>query len=80
MSNAEKSLNFEASMQRLGEIVKALDGGNVPLEQALQLFREGTMLVESCKQLLDEAELEVVKLTKGPDGMPEEEAQNHDAE
>lgn len=80
MSNAERSLSFEASMQRLGEIVKALDGGNVPLEQALQLFREGTELVEGCKQLLDEAELEVVKLTKGPDGQPVEEAETNDAE
>ena len=57
-----------------------LDGGNVPLEQALQLFREGTELVESCKKMLDEAELEVVKLTKGPDGSPVEEPFHDEAE
>ena len=80
MTNEDRSQSFEASMKRLDEIVKALDGGNVPLEQALQLFREGTALVERCHKQLDDAELEVVRLTKGPDGAPVEERIGNDAE
>ncbi|MDY2719511.1 MAG: exodeoxyribonuclease VII small subunit [Candidatus Faecousia sp.] len=67
-----KSVTFEASVKRLDAIVAKLESGDVPLEQALKLFQEGTGLVRSCSKLLDEAELEVVKLSKGEDGAPVE--------
>ena len=49
-----------------------MEQGNVPLEQALALFQEGTALVRSCNEQLDRAQLEVVKLMKTPDGTPAE--------
>ena len=67
-----KSKTFEASMERLETIVRQLEQGNVPLEESLKLFQEGTGLVQTCTQLLDQAELEVVKLMKGADGAPVE--------
>ena len=70
MSEASKS--FEASMERLEAIVRQLEQGNAPLEEALKLFQEGTALVQSCAKLLDSAEQEIVKLTKTADGMPAE--------
>ena len=39
-------------------------------KESLQLFEEGTALVAACSSLLDEAELKVVRLMKGPDGNP----------
>ena len=68
----EESKTFEQSMTRLEEIVRRMERGDVPLEEALKLFEEGTGLVSSCSKLLDEAELKVVQLTKGSDGSPEE--------
>ena len=59
-------------MARLEEIVRQMEQGNVPLEESLKLFQEGTELVQQCTQMLDHAELEVVKLMKGPDGAPVE--------
>jgi len=67
---SDKSYTFEQSIQRLDEIVKRMEQGNVPLAESLQLFEEGTALVTTCSQLLDEAELKVVRLMKGPDGEP----------
>ncbi len=69
----EQSQTFEQSLRRLEEIVQKMERGDVPLEEALRLFEEGTALVGSCGRLLDEAELKVVKLTKGDDGAPVEE-------
>lgn len=66
------SQTFEQSLGRLEEIVRQMERGDVPLEQALSLFEEGTALVSSCTKLLDEAELKVVRLTKGADGEPQE--------
>ena len=68
----EKANNFEASMERLETIVRQLEQGKYPLEEALKLFQEGTALVQSCTKLLDSAEQEIVKLTKTADGTPAE--------
>ena len=67
-----KKLTFEESMERLQEIVALLEKGDAPLKDSLALFEEGTKLVHSCTTMLDEAELQVVKLRKGPDGEPQE--------
>ena len=66
----DRNQNFEASMQRLEQIVRCLERGDVALEESLQLFREGTELVRSCGKLLDEAELQVKKVMTAVDGTP----------
>ena len=68
----EQSKSFEAAMKRLEEIVRTMERGELPLEESLKLFEEGTALVRSCTKQLDEAEMKIVKLMKGPDGEPVE--------
>lgn len=75
-----KSEKFEDSIQRLEEIVRQMEAGNVPLEQTIQLFEEGTALVRTCGKLLDEAELKVVKLAKDEHNMPKEQVMSSDTE
>lgn len=69
----QKNHTFEENMQRLEQIVRAMERGDVPLEASLKLFREGTALVEACGKLLDEAELQVKKIATAADGSPVEE-------
>lgn len=69
----ENTKSFEENMKRLEEIVRAMERGEVALEDSLNLFREGTELVQSCSRLLDEAELEIKKVLPGADGSPIEE-------
>ena len=69
----QQNQTFEEKMHRLEQIVRAMERGDVALEESLKLFQEGTALVESCGKLLDEAELQVNKIVAGPDGSPEEE-------
>lgn len=66
--------SFEASMQRLEQIVHAMERGDVELEESLKLFQEGTELIRKCGKLLDEAQLQVRKVMTAPDGSPVEEA------
>ena len=66
----QKNLTFEESMGRLEQIVRAMEQGNVPLEESLKLFQEGTALVNSCSKLLDEAELQIKKVMTAADGSP----------
>ena len=69
---SEQSMTFEQSITRLDAIVRQMEQGNVPLEESLKLFEEGTKLVGSCTALLDKAELQVVQLMKTQDGTPAE--------
>lgn len=69
---------FEQSMARLEQIVRAMERGDVALEESLKLFQEGTELVRSCGKLLDEAELQVKQIMTAPDGSPVEEDFRHD--
>ena len=69
----EKNMSFEANMQRLEQIVRAMERGDVALDESLKLFQEGTELVRSCGKLLDEAELQVKMIMAVPDGNPTQE-------
>lgn len=70
---AKKNATFEENMARLEQIVRAMEKGDVPLEESLKLFQEGTALVKACGKLLDEAEQQVTKIMVQPDGSPAEE-------
>lgn len=69
---AAKKMTFEQQIARLEEIVSALEQGDVRLADSLALFEEGTKLISACAKQLDQAEQQVAKLTKGPDGAPVE--------
>lgn len=62
--------SFEENMLRLEAVVAQLEKGEVPLDESLKLFEEGTKLIGECRTALDKAEQQVVKLMKGPDGEP----------
>jgi len=64
---------FEQSMTRLEQIVRAMERGDVALEESLKLFQEGTELVRSCQKILDDAQLHVKKIMTASDGSPLEE-------
>ena len=69
----QENQTFEASMARLEQIVRAMERGDVALEESLKLFQEGTVLVRNCQKLLDDAQLQIKKIMTAPDGSPVEE-------
>lgn len=69
----EQNMTFEQSMTRLEQIVRAMERGEVPLEESLKLFQEGTELVRKCNTLLENAQLQVKKILVSQDGTPKEE-------
>ena len=71
---SKKIATFEENMNRLEQIVRAMEKGDVPLEESLKLFQEGTALVKECGKLLDDAEQQVTKISTQADGSPVEEA------
>lgn len=66
-------MTFEQALARLEQIVKALESGNVPLEDLIKLFDEGTGLVKLCTERLDAAEEKVKLLQMKGNVLTEEE-------
>ena len=74
----QNNKTFEENMQRLEQIVRAMERGDVALEESLKLFREGTELVQTCGKLLDDAQMQVKLVMAGADGKPTEEDFPHE--
>jgi exodeoxyribonuclease VII small subunit len=64
----EKALSFEAGLERLEQIVKALEQGDLSLDRSLELFEEGMKLSGICRQQLEQAENKVEILVRKNDG------------
>ncbi len=57
-----KELNFEESLKKLEEIVKKLESGEVPLDDAIKEFNEAMILAKNCDQKLKNAEEAITKI------------------
>ncbi|MDA8096849.1 MAG: exodeoxyribonuclease VII small subunit [Desulforudis sp.] len=54
---------FEESLKRLEEVVRRLEDGRIPLEDALDLYAEGVLLARRCHGLLEDAEQRIQTLS-----------------
>ena len=65
----EKELNFEESLKELEEIVKKLEVGDVPLDDAIEEFNKAMKLAKTCDDKLKKAEEAITKLVNDNDEM-----------
>ena len=63
-------MSFEEALGALEDVVRNLEGGQVPLEQSIDLYERGEALRKHCEDRLKAAELRVEKIT-GADGQTE---------
>jgi exodeoxyribonuclease VII small subunit len=63
-----KPKDFETALQRLEEIVRKLDSGDLPLASLLEVYEEGVTLSRFCQTKLEEAERKIEILNKKADG------------
>ena len=59
-----KELSFEESLEQLEEIVKKLEVGDVPLDDAIEEFNKAMKLAKKCDEKLKNAEEAITKLVK----------------
>ncbi len=75
-----KVKDFESALKSLEDIVVQLEGGDLTLDRALELFEEGVKISRFCSSKLDEAERKVEVLTKSTDGTLTEEPFSEEGE
>ncbi len=57
-------LSFEDGIKRLEDIVEAMEGGELPLENLMEKFEEGTRLAKVCQDQLAKAEVRIQQIEK----------------
>lgn len=70
---------FEKDLERLEEIVEALESGELALDDALKTFEEGVKLAKRCEKALAQAEKRIEVLTANDEGELEAEPFNADS-
>jgi exodeoxyribonuclease VII small subunit len=60
--------SFEEAMERLEEIVSAMEGERMPLEDMVQSYAEGAQLLKVCRQRIEVARQRVELITADLDG------------
>jgi exodeoxyribonuclease VII small subunit len=77
-SQDDKGPSFEQALARLEKIVDKLDDGNLPLDESIALFKEGTTLAKVCRDKLAEAEVQVKEALKSTGAGDEPESDEED--
>jgi exodeoxyribonuclease VII small subunit len=73
MAKTNDNMTFEENIQKLEEIIKNLEGGNISLDKMLSLFEEGISCTKKCSAQLKNAEQKITVMMKNNDGELQEE-------
>ena len=58
----KKTISFEENLSNLEKIVKDLESGNIPLDEAIDKFNEALKIAKACDDKLKKAEEAVNKI------------------
>ena len=59
---------FEEALKKLESIVQSMESQDLPLEQMLARYEEGTRLAQHCQAKLAEAEVKIQQIEKNAKG------------
>ena len=74
-------ITFEKALQELESIIKDLESGSIPLEEAINKYTDAMNLVKICQEKLDKATKQVNKIVNENNGLEDfvvaERQENH---
>lgn len=70
-------MNFDENLEQLDEILRQLEEGRLPLDEALSLFERGVGLVRESQKFLEKAQQKVTLLTQDDEEVPFVRASGH---
>ena len=63
-----QELSFEDALKELESVVRRLEEGRLPLEEAIGSYERGALLKERCEALLSQARLKVEEIVQSAQG------------
>lgn len=73
-----KEMKFEETMQKLEEIAKELESGELDLDTSMSKFEEGMKLSKKCNEILENAEKKITILLQKEGELVEENFEQED--
>ena len=67
MSKQTDEPTFEASVKRLEALIDSMESGEVPLEDLVTQFAEGSQLLKKCQEMIKAAELKIEQIETSSD-------------
>ncbi len=64
------AMSFEDALRALEDVVRKLEGGDVPLDDSIDLYARGEDLRRLCQARLDAASARIERIVTSPDGQP----------
>ena len=64
----EQKLSYEQALERLSQIIRAMENDKIPLEESLALYEEGVAIVRRLSAELDQAERKIKILQQNAQG------------
>ena len=61
-------MSFEDALKALEDVVRRLEGGEVPLDESISLYERGEKLRQHCQARLDAAQARIEKIVAASDG------------
>lgn len=61
----DENKSFEAALAELDKVLKALQEGDIPLEDAIDQYRHGMAMATLCEEKLAQVEKEIALLSEG---------------
>lgn len=65
---ADKDISYEQAMERLQEILAAMENGDMTLEESISSYETAVGLIKQCRALLDAADRRIEVLKEQADG------------
>ncbi len=62
------AMSFEDALRALEDVVRKLEGGEVPLDQSITLYERGETLRAHCQKRLDAAQMRIDKIVTDAEG------------
>jgi len=62
------AMTFEDALRALEDVVRKLEGGDVPLDDSISLYERGEQLRKHCQARLDAAQARIEKIVQAADG------------
>lgn len=69
MVTAKKPPTYEAALQELEELIRRLEGGQLPLDEMLAGYQRGSELLQFCQGKLESVQNQI-RVMQAQDGAP----------
>lgn len=70
--------NFESKIERLDQIIKALESNDISLDESIKLYQEGIELTSSCYNKINEVEEQSKRILEEHEIIKSKEAENNE--